>query len=216
MGNQVSKERPARTDSVQSQEAMKNEMESSRPVTSQSSTEVKRKPVPAVQKGFRSLADLGSGPRGGKGGPLPLMVKPRKQSVDREETKSEDSTSMTQERASKASTKSQAESDTGLVQQKPLPTLNQMPPTPQEESSLPTPPPKKAGPFMGMGLPSNPRAKGQETPKHVRGKSSTGFDMMKVCIAIAPLRRSPFPSMSANIKVNRDLSFHNPKQRPTQ
>jgi hypothetical protein len=72
----------------------------------------------------------------------------------------------------------------------------QTPPTPSDqplpqpsltrkdsESSLPPPPPPKKS---YTGLPSNPRAKGPETPKHVRGKSSTGFDMLKVNITFPP------------------------------
>jgi hypothetical protein len=74
---------------------------------------------------------------------------------------------------------------------------NQLPPTsdqqpPAKDAPLPAPPRK-----VFAGLPSNPRSKGSGTPtsaKHMRGKSSTGFDIIKVNI--------PFPQ-TAHIKHSR-------------
>jgi hypothetical protein len=76
----------------------------------------------------------------------------------------------------------------GSKQQRDAPKVNQLPPTPEEDKFAPAPaPPRKV--FTGLGLPSNPRAKGGPiSPKHVRGKSSTGFNLMKVRIHL------PFPS----------------------
>jgi hypothetical protein len=67
MSSTSSVERPPRKDSLESQ-------------TSEAAGAVKRKPVPK----FTSLAQLGNGPRGGKGGPLPPVPRSRKQSFDDE------------------------------------------------------------------------------------------------------------------------------------
>lgn len=58
-------------------------------------------------------------------------------------------------------------------------TSSQLPPTPPEEQSAPSPP-RKA--LVGAGLPSNPRTKQPGSPLHIRGKSSTGFNVLKVLI----------------------------------
>lgn len=57
---------------------------------------------------------------------------------------------------------------------------NQLPPTPPEEKSTPTTPRKVLG--------SSPHVKQPASPLHVRGKSSTGFSILKVLIEL------PFPS----------------------
>lgn len=61
----------------------------------------------------------------------------------------------------------------------------ELPPTPEEEQDTRVPvPPKK----VFTGLPSNPRIKAPASPLHFRGKSSTGFNVLKVYICL------PFPS----------------------
>lgn len=60
----------------------------------------------------------------------------------------------------------------------------QLPPTPPEEQSVPSPP-RKA--LVGTGLPSNPRTKLPMPPLHTRGKSSSSFNILKVLIDL------PFP-----------------------
>jgi hypothetical protein len=140
-----------------------------RPATVEAVGSVKRKalPEPAAKK-FMGLGQLGTGPRGGKGGPLPPTSAPRKKSVDAQApaTEREDSS-----RAEK--------------QQHEAPVVNQLPPTPEDDKSAPALPRKAAA----LGLPSNPRARGGPiSPKHVRGKSSTGFGLLKVRIHL------PFPS----------------------
>ncbi|KAH4945402.1 hypothetical protein HBI23_027680 [Parastagonospora nodorum] len=148
----------ARSDSFLSPGENRSSME--RPATVEAVSSVKRKglPEPAAKK-FVGLAQLGAGPRGGKGGPLPPTSAPRKKSVDAE-----------------APVKGQEENvkAPAVQQQRNAPAMNQMPPTPEEDRA-PTPPRKVA-----IGLPSNPRAKGgAASPKHVRGKSSTGFSLLK-------------------------------------
>lgn len=157
----------ARSDSLLSPSENRSSME--RPATVEAVSSVKRKalPEPAAKK-FVGLAQLGAGPRGGKRGPLPPTSAPRKKSVDTE-----------------APVKSQ-EDDVkapAVQQQRHAPAMNQMPPTPEEDKAPALP--RKAA----IGLPSNPRAKGgAASPKHVRGKSSTGFSLLKVRIQL------PFPS----------------------
>jgi hypothetical protein len=158
----------ARNDSLLSNgETMPAPME--RPATVEAVPSVKRKalPEPAVKK-FMGLGQLGTGPRGGKGGPLPPTSAPRKKSVDAQVPASD------REDGFKAQ-----------EQQREAPVVNQMPPTPEDDKSAPAPPRKVAA----LGLPSNPRARGGPiSPMHVRGKSSTGFGLLKVRIHL------PFPS----------------------
>jgi hypothetical protein len=175
MGAQQSKSQKelARNDSLHSQgeaERVRTEDEAA----SNNAPEVKRKALPApAAKKFMSLAALGTGPRGGKGGPLPPTSAPKKRSVDsqvsepREEAPSVDN------------------------QQRDTPTRGRLPPTPDEEKSttVAPAPPRKVVP--ALGLPSNPRARGPPSPLHVRGKSSTGFNLMKVRISVPFLFPSP-------------------------
>lgn len=56
---------------------------------------------------------------------------------------------------------------------------SQLPLTPPEEPSAPSPP-RKA--LVGAGLPSNPRVKQPMSPLHARGKSSSSFNILKVLI----------------------------------
>lgn len=144
-----------------------------RPATVEAVPSVKRKalPEPAAKK-FMGLGQLGTGPRGGKGGPLPPTSAPRKKSVD------------AQTSATDVEDGFRVQAD----QQREAPVVNHLPPTPEEDKFSTTAPalPRKTA---ALGLPSNPRAKGGPiSPKHVRGKSSTGFDLLKVRIHL------PFPS----------------------
>jgi hypothetical protein len=159
MGNKLSKAEKelARNDSLLSQDGKKED--------AAAPPAVKRKAL-ADQglKKFKSLAELGNGPRGRKGAPgLPISA-PRKASVDRQ-------TSITE--------------PAKVQPEEPLLMQAQLPPTPDEEkdASVPTRP-KQAY----KGLPSNPRANGPASPMHMRGKSSTGFNVLKVYIHF------PFPS----------------------
>lgn len=127
---------------------------------------MKRKELPK----FTSLAELGKGPRGGKGGPLP-QPRSRKPSLG---AKSDDDRGRSPVRSSVESKTRQTTTPRPIEQAAPMeapPIVNNpLPPTPlEEQAAAPPPPPKK--PFGGMGLPSN--------PKHKKGKSSTGFDLMK-------------------------------------
>ncbi|KAF2709467.1 hypothetical protein K504DRAFT_455181 [Pleomassaria siparia CBS 279.74] len=176
MGNVQAKIQRDRKDSVESQDVQG--------ALSQSPPVVKRKALPDLRK-FKSLADLGVGPRGGKNGPLPPMPASKNSSQDSFATITP--ASMAQERSSKASIRSQSSEG---ISRKPVPVpvpvpvpgpviVAQLVPTPGEQQLDTTPaPPKKT---FTLGLPPNPRARGQETPtsaKHVRGKSSTGFDLI--------------------------------------
>jgi hypothetical protein len=73
------------------------------------------------------------------------------------------------------------------------PTPVEQPSEPKVEAPLP-PPPRK----VFAGLPSNPRSKAPEPTKHSRGKSSTGFDIMKVYL--------PFPK-PAHLKHSRQREW---------
>jgi hypothetical protein len=130
---------------------------------------VKRNELPeAGVKRFKSLAELGGGPRGRKGGPLPSAPRPREMSVD-----------------SQAEVSQRMEPVAKPQNEQPRNMQAQLPPTPDEDKDATAPaPPQKAF----TGLPSNPRAKGPASPLHLRGKSSTGFNVLKVYIHI------PFPS----------------------
>jgi hypothetical protein len=183
MGLQQSKPQTdlARNDSLLSQGETKH-LQPERPSTVDAGPIVKRKALPApATKKFRGLAELGTGPRGGKGGPLPPTSAPRKRSVD-----SQASRTSQQEGAQLNEPNFEAQRE---ELQRDLPPLNQLPPTPEEDKG-PTVAlvlPQKA--LKAIGLPSNPRARGGPiSPKHIRGKSSTGFSLLKVRIHL------PFPS----------------------
>jgi hypothetical protein len=174
MGNKLSKAAKdlARNHSFLSKDGKKDGMETS-PV-------VKRKAL-AEQglKKFKSLAELGNGPRGRKGAPIPPTSAPREASGDRQVSKAAppragvDGQTEVQE-----STKAQPEEPLRNVQAR-------LPPTPDDEKDTAGPTrPKQAF----KGLPSNPRANPPASPLHMRGKSSTGFNVLKVYIHL------PFPS----------------------
>ncbi|OAL56659.1 hypothetical protein IQ07DRAFT_14129 [Pyrenochaeta sp. DS3sAY3a] len=185
MGSQLSKEL-ARNDSLLSQS--NNKTDGRLPSeTVDAPPVVKRKALPGgTLKKFKSLAELGNGPRGGKGGPAPPTSAPRKASVD-----------------SQASNNSQSDSSSitlrgGVAQQEETsrqePVVNKLPPTPDEDKNITTPapaPPRKV--FTGVGLPSNPRSKAPASPLHQRGKSSTGFNILK-----AHRPAPPIPSVTVN------------------
>ncbi|KAJ4286227.1 hypothetical protein N0V90_013261 [Kalmusia sp. IMI 367209] len=170
-GDRSSKERPPRKDSLQSQDGQRDPPDV-----------VKRKPLAK----FTSLAELGNGPRGGKGGPLP-QPRVSKQSV--EEKSSEDrpvaaaSKNVVDRtpRENKALDNLQAE-ERSVPKDVPR-VINPLPPTPKDDTPAPPPPSKK--PFGGMGLPSN--------PKHKKGKSNTGFDLLKDA-ASPQLQQLPAPN----------------------
>jgi hypothetical protein len=171
----------ARNDSLLSQGETKSAL-NERPGTVEAVPAVKRKALPApAAKKFMSLAQLGTGPRGGKGGPLPPTSAPRKKSVDSEAAGIE--------REETVQVKEEGVNDPASNQQYGAPAVNKLPPTPDEDkftTAAPAPPRKV---FTGLGLPSNPRTKGGPiSPKHTRGKSSTGFNLLKVRIQL------PFPS----------------------
>ncbi|KAF2007359.1 hypothetical protein P154DRAFT_558631 [Amniculicola lignicola CBS 123094] len=140
------------------------------------SPEVKRKALPtqAVKK-FMSLAELRGGPRANRrpssgdeavprkpvGGDRPVLPPPV----------SEREASISPERTSKQSTLSSAPAPAPAPAPQLPPKPAALPAIPQNlKAERPAPAPPKKNGFMG-GLPTN--------PKHSRGKSSTGFDMLK-------------------------------------
>jgi hypothetical protein len=160
MGNKLSKtdKELARNDSLLSQDGKQDDVATS-PV-------VKRKAL-AEQglKKFKSLAELGSGPRGRKDVRMPPTSAPRDASVGR-----------------RAEVQKASKTQPG----EPLLSVQaQLPPTPDEEEDTVPTMPKQAY----KGLPSNPRANtnAPASPMHMRGKSSTGFNVLKVYIHF------PFP-----------------------
>ncbi|KAF1964704.1 hypothetical protein BU23DRAFT_51544 [Bimuria novae-zelandiae CBS 107.79] len=163
MGNSNPKVRSPRKDSLHSQDGKDGAMEP-----------VKRKPLPK----FTSLAELGKGPRGGKGGPLP-QPRPRKQSL---EVKSDDDRGRTLVRSDVHSTNHGSTPSNPREQAAPMeaPRIVNPLPTPDDDITAAAPQPTRL-PFGGMGLPSN--------PKHKKGKSSTGFDILKS--ATSPQTQQP-------------------------
>lgn len=155
MGHKPSKSELERNDSFHSQ----SEGRSSEKVISETTTvapPVKRKAVPGANvKKFVSLMELNNGPRGSKPAPAPTSA-PRETIGDKE-------------------TVSKIPIRTAVA------SSNQLPPTPPEEKTVPSPP-RKA--LVGVGLPSNPRTKQPMSPLHARGKSSTGFNILKVLIEL--------------------------------
>ncbi|KAF1913846.1 hypothetical protein BDU57DRAFT_324467 [Ampelomyces quisqualis] len=164
MGSDQSKSQSdlPRNDSLLSQDT-------ERPAPAATSAKRKALPAPAAGK-FLSLAQLGTGPRGGKRGPLPPTSAPRKKSVDAQAPVSNQKETM--------QLKEEEGQGRDSKQQRDAPQVNQPPPTPEEDKFVAAPaPPRKV--FTGLGLPPNPRARGPISPKHVRGKSSTGFNLFK-------------------------------------
>lgn len=168
MGHNPSKSELERNDSFHSQsEGRSSDMGQSE--TTAAAPKIKRKAIPgAGVKKFVSLLELNNGPRGSKPAPAPTSA-PRTTKADQEPGTIPNSNAT----FSKIPVRKE-----NLVS-------SQLPPTPPEEKSGPSPP-RKA--LVGVGLPSNPRTKQPMSPLHARGKSSTGFNILKVLIEL------PFPS----------------------
>lgn len=160
-GHQHSKSELERNDSFHSQsEGRSSKQEPSD--TAGAAPPVKRKAVPgAGVKKFVSLLELNNGPRGGKPGPAPTSAPRAEQELD------------IIHNSNGVPSKNPLRKDAG--------TTNHLPPTPPEEKTAPSPPSKA---FVGAGLPSNPRNKQLASPLHSRGKSSTGFNILKVFIEL--------------------------------
>ncbi|CAE7205866.1 PAT1 domain containing protein [Pyrenophora teres f. teres] len=132
---------------------------------------VKRKAVPEAMKKFKSLAELGNGPRGRKGAPTSRTSVQRDESVDSQRSNS------TARNASVESKRDMRIPSEPQPNEQPRNMRAELPPTPDEEKdeAKPPAPPKK----VFTGLPSNPRGKAPASPLHMRGKSSTGFNVLK-------------------------------------
>ncbi|KAI4620615.1 uncharacterized protein J4E87_007303 [Alternaria ethzedia] len=166
----------ARNDSLLSQGESRDSTETS---TTTTSSVIGRKAVPDQGlKKFKSLAELNNGPRGRKGAPMPPTSAPRTLSVDSQRS---DAVSR------KGSVDSQANMPEAAAPQpaeKLRKTEAELPPTPEEEQDTRVPaPPKK----VFTGLPSNPRIKAPASPLHFRGKSSTGFNVLKAMRPAPPI-----------------------------
>lgn len=197
MGNIASKlDRRDSKEPEKSVDAKDEQRSSQTSQTSQASQATKRKPLPGsnLMKKFPSLADLKNGPRGRKPSTTSTerdSVSSRKSSQDSTQTITPASQAAAYRKASVSrSPAEEATSRTALSGHRPnlskSSQLSGLPPTPDDlptEKIAPPPPvPRK----VYVGLPSNPRARRQEpqpSVKHVRGKSSTSFDMVKVCLA---------------------------------
>lgn len=164
-GHQHSKSELERNDSFHSQsEGRTSSQDPSE--TADAAPPVKRKAVPgAGVKKFVSLLELNNGPRGGKPAPAPTSAPRREQEL--------------------GTIHSTNAVPSKIPVRKEFTGSNQLPLTPPEEKITPSPPSKA---LVGHGLPSNPRNKQPMSPLHTRGKSSTGFNILKVLIEI------PFPS----------------------
>ncbi|EMD65472.1 hypothetical protein GGP41_010357 [Bipolaris sorokiniana] len=146
MGGRVSKQARERNDSLLSQA---KSSDASSPV-------VKRKAVPEAVKAFKSLAELGNGPRGRKAVPTAPTSAPKRENVE-----------------SKVSVSKMDSSQP----KKNLPNMQaQLPPTPDEEKEDTA---SLAHPKKVFGLPSNPRVNSLGSPVNVQGKSSTGLSVLK-------------------------------------
>jgi hypothetical protein len=166
-GHQPSRSELERNDSFHSQNEGRP-LEQGPSETACAAPPVKRKAVPgAGVKKFVSLLELNNGPRGGK--PAGPTSAPRNASESVESVQTHDSNT----------------APSKIPVRKEMVTSNQLPPTPPDEKTAPSPPSKV---LIGVGLPSNPRTKQPMSPLHARGKSSTGFNILKVLIEL------PFPS----------------------
>ena len=201
MGNGTSK--VPRRDSKEPEKSYKSDEE--KPIQQPQTSQVtKRKPVPTsinVQK-FVSLADLQKGPRGRAVTPntttATVNSEPPAEDISRRQAASprEKSRGVSIPGFSEDETPRNALSsvrptfsNTSIPSQLPTPPddlSSKGLPVPGKAEAPARPPPRK----VFVGLPSNPRAGGQETPtsgKHTRGKSSTGFDLFgKVDIPFPP------------------------------
>ncbi|CAN9296331.1 unnamed protein product [Alternaria alternata] len=160
----------SRNDSLLSQDGNRDPTEVSNETISPI---IKRKAVPDQGlKKFKSLAELTNGPRGRKGAPMPPTSAPRDLSVD-------------SQRSDAMPRKASVDSQASMVEEQPRNMETQLPPTPdeeQEDAKVPAPPKK-----VFTGLPSNPRVKAPASPLHARGKSSTGFNVLKAMRPAPPI-----------------------------
>ncbi|KAJ4992734.1 hypothetical protein SVAN01_01780 [Stagonosporopsis vannaccii] len=197
MGHKPSKSELERNDSFHSQKDSKGSDVGDADVAAAPS--VKRKAVPesGVRK-FVSLLELNNGPRGGKPAAAPT-------SAPRETSSGEDMG------PSRIPVKQDMSAD------------NQLPPTPPEENAVPSPP-RKA--LVGVGLPSNPRTKQPTSPLHARGKSSTGFNILKAQRPAPPVptirkevttpEMTPSPTLKPEIRMDNEISPMKPLPPPTE
>ncbi|KAG9187653.1 hypothetical protein G6011_05524 [Alternaria panax] len=160
----------SRNDSLLSQGGSKDTSGTS---TQSISPVVKRKAVAdqGLQK-FKSLAELSNGPRGRNGAPMHPTSAPRDVSVD-----SQRSDAMPRKTSVDGRVNMLGEQQRGMEAQ--------LPPTPDEEQEdvkVPAPPKR-----VFTGLPSNPRVKAPASPLHARGKSSTGFSVLKAMRPAPPI-----------------------------
>ncbi|KAF3051698.1 hypothetical protein E8E11_011257 [Didymella keratinophila] len=102
-------------------------------------------------------------------------------------------------------------------------TNNQLPPTPPEDQSAPSPP-RKA--LVGAGLPSNPRTKQPMSPLHTRGKSSSGFNILKAQRPAPPVptmkrevttpEPTPSPTLKPEVRMDNEISPMKPLPSPSE
>ncbi|RAR15696.1 hypothetical protein DDE83_000928 [Stemphylium lycopersici] len=181
---------------------------------------VKRKAIAETGlKKFKSLAELGSGPRGRKGAPMPPTSVPRDPSVDSQQSDPASRKGSVDGPAA-ISKSGEAESE-----EQPRQMQGQLPPTPYEEKdgAKPLAPPKK----VFTGLPSNPRVKAPASPLHMRGKSSTGFNVLKAMRPAPPVptmdvqiitpEMTPSPTLNPNLAKNdSEISPVSPLPPPSE
>ncbi|KAF2132292.1 hypothetical protein P153DRAFT_383181 [Dothidotthia symphoricarpi CBS 119687] len=157
-----------RNDSILSQrEARSTATESS--VIAPTAPLVKTKSLGSNVSKFVNLAEQKNAPRGRQGAPPPATFVPR---ATRTTSNAGGNGAHAQaSRTKEVSTKVQG------TQKSEIQELKQMPPTPPEEDKVSPSPPRKA--LTNTGSPSNPRAGNLSSPLHQRGKSSTGFNILK-------------------------------------
>lgn len=195
MGHEHSK--IGRRDSKEPQEPQESDSGSNhqqQTETAPSPKATKRKPLPSITKKFASLADLKNGPRGGSAKGKPAASSAEMDTSSTRSSSQETIRPSTQVRKAALPRSSVESSQTATMGHQQTPTSKSsvpsaLPPAPidmpsTQQASVPPPPRKVYG-----GLPSNPRAKDQNlsattSMKHSRGKSSTSFEVMKVCIAV--------------------------------
>ncbi|KAJ8110288.1 hypothetical protein OPT61_g6835 [Boeremia exigua] len=208
MGHKPSKSELERNDSFHSQKDAKSPDEGYPEATAAAPPlPVKRKAVPdsGVRK-FVSLLELKNGPRGGKPTPAPTSA-PRATSA-----------------GSGTGTMSSTDTPPSKIPvKKEISASNQLPPTPPDEQPGPSPP-RKA--LVGVGLPSNPRTKQPTSPLHARGKSSTGFNILKAQRPAPPVptikkevttpEMTPSPTLKPEIRMDNEISPMKPLPPPTE
>ncbi|KAF2632559.1 hypothetical protein BU25DRAFT_417183 [Macroventuria anomochaeta] len=206
MGHKPSKSELERNDSFHSQSEGRSSI-MGQSETAAAAPPVKRKAVPgAGVKKFVSLLELHNRPRGDKPAAAPTSA-PRKISADQEVGVVPSSNAA----PSKIPVRKEAAAS------------NQLPPTPPEKKSVPSPP-RKA--LVGVGLPSNPRTKQPMSPLHTRGKSSTGFNILKAQRPAPPIptmrkeaatpEMTPSPTLKPEIRMDNEISPMKPLPPPTE